>query len=148
MHPKEQLQADLKAAMKSGDTQRKDALRLMMAAIKQVEIDSRTQLSEEQTYGVLATEAKKRRDSLTEMRKAGRNDLADQEQMELSLIESYLPQQLSRDEVEVEVRKAIDETGAKTAKDMGSLMKVLMPRVKGRADGKLVNEVVKTLLNG
>ncbi len=148
MHPKEQLQADLKAAMKSGDTQRKDALRLMMAAIKQMEIDSRIQLNEEQTYGVLAAEAKKRRDSLTEMRNAGRNDLADQEQMELSLIESYLPQQLSRDEIEAEVRKAIDETGAKTAKDMGSVMKVLMPRVKGRADGKLVNEVVKTLLNG
>ncbi len=148
MHPKEQLQADLKTAMKSGDNQRKDALRLLMAAIKQVEIDSRTQLTEEQTYAVLATEAKKRRDSLTEMRNAGRNDLADQEEMELRLIESYLPQQLSRGEIETEVRKAIDETGAKSAKDMGSVMKVLMPRVKGRADGKLVNEVVKTLLNG
>ncbi len=148
MHPKEQLQADLKTAMKSGDSQRKDALRLIMAAIKQVEVDSRTQLSEEQTYGVLATEAKKRRDSLSEMRQAGRNDLADQEQMELTLIESYLPQQLSREEVEAEVRKAIEETGAKTPKDLGSVMKVLMPRVKGRADGKLVNEVVKALLNG
>ena len=83
---------------------------------------------------------------MAEMRKAGRNDLADQEQMELTLIESYLPQQLSREELEVEARKAIDETGAKTAKDMGNLMKVLMPRVKGRADGKLVNEVVKSLL--
>ncbi len=148
MHPKEQLQADLKVAMKSGDTQRKDALRFVMAAIKQVEIDSRTQLTEEQTYAVLASEAKKRRDSLTEMRKAGRNDLADQEQMELTLIESYLPQQLSRDELEVEARKAIEETGARTAKDVGNVMKVLMPRVKGRADGKLVNEVVRTLLNG
>ncbi len=148
MHPKEQLQADLKAAMKSGDTQRKDALRFVMAAIKQVEIDSRTQLTEEQTYAVLASEAKKRRDSLTEMRKAGRNDLADQEQMELTLIESYLPQQLSREELEVEARKAIEETGARTAKDVGNVMKVLMPRVKGRADGKLVNEVVRTLLSG
>ncbi len=148
MHPKEQLQADLKAAMKSGDTRRKDALRFIMAAIKQVEIDNRTQLTEEQTYGVLVSEAKKRRDSLTEMRKAGRNDLADQEQMELRLIESYLPQQMSREELEAEARKAIEETGAKTAKDMGNVMKALMPRVKGRADGKLVNEVVRTLLNG
>ncbi len=148
MHPKEQLQADLKTAMKSGDSQRKDTLRLIMAAIKQVEVDSRTELTEEQVYGVLATEAKKRRDSIAEMRGAGRNDLADQEQMELGLIETYLPQQLSREEVEVEVRKAITETGAKTPKDMGSLMKVLMPRVKGRADGRLVNEVVKALLNG
>ncbi len=148
MHPKEQLQADLKVAMKSGDTRRKDALRFLMAAIKQVEIDTRSQLTEEQTYGVLTSEAKKRRDSLTEMRKAGRDDLADQEQMELSLIESYLPQQLTREELEVEARKAIEESGAKTPKDIGNVMKVLMPRVKGRADGKLVNEVVRTLLNG
>jgi uncharacterized protein YqeY len=147
MHPKEQLQADLKAAMKSGQTQRKDALRFILAAIQQVEVDTRSQLTEEQTYGVLMTEAKKRRDSVAEMRKAGRNELADKEQMELSLIESYLPQQLSREELETEARKAIDEIGAKTAKDMGNVMKVLMPRVKGRADGKLVNEVVKSLLN-
>ncbi len=148
MHPKEQLQADLKAAMKSGDTQRKDALRFILAAIQQVEVDTRSQLTEEQTYGVLMTEAKKRRDSIAEMRKAGRNELADKEQMELGLIESYLPEQLSREELEAEARKAVDETGAKTPKDMGSVMKVLMPRVKGRADGKLVNEVVKSLLNG
>jgi uncharacterized protein YqeY len=148
MHPKERLQEDLKAAMKSGDTRRKDALRFIMAAIKQVEIDTRAQLTEEQTYGVLMTEAKKRRDSIGEARKAGRNDLADKEQMELDLIESYLPQPLSRTELEDEARKAIAESGAKTAKDMGNVMKVLMPRVKGRADGKLVNEVVKSLLNG
>jgi uncharacterized protein YqeY len=148
MHPKEQLQADLKTAMKSGDTQRKDALRFILAAIQQVEVDTRSQLTEDQTYGVLATEAKKRRDSIDEARKAGRNELADKEQMELGLIQSYLPQQLSREELEAEARKAIDETGAKTPKDMGNVMKVLMPRVKGRADGKLVNEVVKSLLNG
>jgi uncharacterized protein YqeY len=148
MHPKERLQEDLKAAMKSGNTQRKDALRFITAAIKQVEIDTRAQLTEEQTYGVLMTEAKKRRDSIAEARNAGRNDLADKEQMELELIESYLPQQLSREELQDEARKAIAESGAKTAKDMGNVMKVLMPRVKGRADGKLVNEVVKSLLNG
>jgi uncharacterized protein YqeY len=147
MHPKDKLQEDLKAAMKSGDTQRKDALRFILAAIKQVEIDTRSQLTEEQTHGVLMAEAKKRRDSVAEMRKAGRHDLADKEQMELSLIESYLPQQMSREELETEARRAIDETGAKTAKDMGSVMKVLMPRVKGRADGRLVNEVVKSLLD-
>jgi hypothetical protein len=148
MHPKERLQEDLKAAMKSGDTRRKDALRFIVAAIKQVEIDTRTQLTEEQTFGVLATEAKKRRDSIGEARIAGRADLADQEQMELELIESYLPQQLSRQELEDEARKAVAESGATTAKDMGNVMKVLMPRVKGRADGRLVTEVVKSLLNG
>ncbi len=146
MHPKEQLNEDLKAAMKSGDTFRKDTLRLMMSAIKQVEVDQRKTLTEEDVYGLLQTEAKKRRDSITEMRGAGRNDLADKEQAELTLIESYLPQQMTREELEVEARKAIAESGASSAKEMGNVMKVLMPRVKNRADGKLVNEVVKSLL--
>jgi len=148
MHPKARIQEDLKAAMKSGDTQRKDALRMLAAAIKQVEIDSRAEPSEEQVYGILMSEAKKRRDSIDEARKAGRNDIADHEQMELGLIESYLPQQLTRAELEAEAQKAIAESGAKSAKEMGNVMKVLMPRVKGRADGKLVNEVVRSLLNG
>jgi uncharacterized protein YqeY len=148
MHPKERLQEDLKSAMKSGDAKRRDILRLLTSAIKQVEVDSRTTLSEEQVYGVLATEAKKRRESIAEALKANRHDIADKEQAELEVIESYLPKQLTREEVEAEVRKAIEEAGAKTAKDMGSVMKVLMPRVKGLADGKLVNEVVKSLLNG
>jgi uncharacterized protein YqeY len=148
MHPKERLQEDLKNAMKSGDTKRRDILRLLTSAIKQVEVDSRTTLSEEQVYGVLATEAKKRRESIAEALKANRHDIADKEQAELEVIESYLPKQLTREEVEAEVRKAIEEADAKTAKDMGNVMKVLMPRVKGRADGKLVNEVVKSLLNG
>ncbi len=148
MHPKTKILEDLKAAMKSGDTQRKNALRMLSAAIKQVEIDSRADLSEEQVHGILMTEAKKRRDSIEEARKVGRSDIADHEQMELGLIESYLPQQLTRAELEAEAQKAIAESGAKSAKEMGSVMKVLMPRVKGRADGKLVNEVVKSLLNG
>jgi uncharacterized protein YqeY len=148
MHPKERLQEDLKNAMKSGDARRRDTLRLIASAIKQVEVDSRTTLSEEQVYGVLVSEAKKRRDSIDEALKAGRHDVADKEQAELELIEFYLPKQLTREELEAEARKAIGETGAKTARDMGNVMKILMPRVKGRADGKLVNEVVKSLLNG
>lgn len=146
MHPKEQIQEDLKAAMKAGDATRRDALRLLTTAIKQVEVDSKVQLTEEQVHALLQTEAKKRRDTITEMRKAGRDDIADKEQMELTLIESYLPQQMSREEIEGEVRKAIAESGATSAKEMGNVMKVLMPRVKGKADGKLVNEVVKALL--
>jgi uncharacterized protein YqeY len=146
MHPKEQLNEDLKTAMKSGDAFRKDTLRLMLAAIKQIEVDQRKTLTEDDVYGLLQTEAKKRRDSITEMRGASRNDLADKEQAELTLIESYLPQQLTREELEVEACKAITESGASSVKDMGNVMKVLMPRVKGRADGKLVNEVVKSLL--
>lgn len=147
MHPKEKIQEDLKIAMKSGDAPRRDALRLLSSALKQAEIDGTGPLSEEQAHTVLMSEAKKRRDTITEMTKAGRMDIATKEQAELTLIESYLPQQMSRTEIEAEVRKAIDESGAKTAKDIGSVMKVLMPRVKSRADGKLVNDVVKSLLN-
>ena len=146
MHPKEKLNEDLKTAMKAGDAFRKDTLRLMLAAIKQKEIDEKITASEDQVYALLMTEAKKRRDSASEARKANRNDIADNEEAELKLIESYLPQQLSREELETEARKAIEEAGATSAKDMGNVMKVLMPRVKGRADGKLVNEVVKALL--
>ncbi len=148
MHPKEKLQADIKEAMKAGQTERKDSLRFVLAAIKQVEIDTRKELTEDETYALLMNEAKKRRDSIDEATKAGRNDLAEKDQRELALIQTYLPQQLTREELEVEARKAIEESGAKSAKEMGNVMKVLMPRVKGRADGKLVNEVVKSLLAG
>ena len=146
MHPKEKMNEDLKTAMKAGETFRKDTLRLLLSVIKQSEVDTRTTLTEEQVYGLLQTEAKKRRDSIQEMRGAGRNDLADKEQAELTLLETYLPEQMSREQLEVEARKAIQESGATSAKEMGNVMKVLMPRVKGRADGKLVNEVVKALL--
>lgn len=148
MGPKERLQDDLKAAMKAGDVTRRDTLRFIQAAIRQVEVDKRITVNDEQVYDLLSTEAKKRRDSIDEARNAGRSDIAGKEQAELELIESYLPQQLSREELEAEVRRAIAESGAKTAKEMGAVMKVLMPRVKNRTDGKLVNEVVKALLGG
>jgi uncharacterized protein len=146
MHPKDQMNEDLKVAMKSGDSARKDTLRLLLSVIKQSEVDTRTTLSEDQVYGLLQTEAKKRRESITEAQKVGRAQIAEHEQAQLTIIESYLPQQLSKDEIEAEVRKAIQESGATSAKDMGNVMKVLMPRVKGKADGKLVNDVVKSLL--
>jgi uncharacterized protein YqeY len=148
MGPKERLQDDLKAAMKAGDVSRRDTLRLVQSAIRQIEVDKRITMNDEQVYDVLSTEAKKRRDSITEARNAGRGDIVGKEQAELELIESYLPQQLSREALEAEVRQAIAESGATTAKEMGAVMKVLMPRVKNRADGKLVNEVVRALLGG
>src|SRR5579864_2943426 len=144
--PKDRLNDDLKIAMKGGDATRKDAIRYLLSAIKQVEIDTREVLSDERIYGILQNEAKKRRDSIAEGRKAGRDDLVAKDEYELSLIESYLPQQLSREEIEKEARAVIAEVGASSPKDTGSVMKVLLPRVKGRADGKLVNEVVSALL--
>ncbi|MCC7209004.1 MAG: GatB/YqeY domain-containing protein [Anaerolineae bacterium] len=146
MGPKERLQEDLKTAMKANEPARRDTLRLIQAAIRQVEVDKRITMNDDQVYDLLSTEAKKRRDSIAEAQKAGRGDIVEKEQAELALIESYLPQQLSRDELEAEVRQAIAEAGATSAKDMGKVMKVLMPRVKNRADGKLVNDVVKALL--
>ena len=146
--PKERLNEDLKTAMKSGDATRKDAIRFILAAIKQVEIDTREILTDERVHGILQTEAKKRRDSSSEAHKAGREDLAVKDEYELALIESYLPTQLTREEIEVEARAVIAEVGATSPKEQGAVMKVLLPKVKGRADGKLVNEVVGALLKG
>ncbi len=146
MHPKEQITQDLKAAMKAGDTQKRGVLRLMLAAFKQAEVDRQKELSAEDALAILMTEAKKRREAIEEMEKAGREELAAQERYELSVIEAYLPQQMSREEIEQLVREVIAEVGATTPKDMGRVMKAIMPRVKGKADGKLVNGIVRELL--
>lgn len=146
MHPKEKIQEDLKAAMRSGDTQRREALRLLMAAFKQVEVDRRITLSESDALAVLMSEAKRRREAIDEMDKAGRSDLADQERYELAVTEEYLPKQISREEIEELAKQAIQEVGATTPKDIGNVMKVLMPRLKGQADGKQVNAIVQDLL--
>jgi uncharacterized protein YqeY len=148
MHPKEQLQADLKQAMKSGDGLRKTTIRMTLAAIKNAEIDKRRELSEEEAAEVLLREIKQRRDSIAEAEGAGRDDVAAQEHAELEILEAYLPKQLSREEIEAEARAIIEELGAQGPKDTGKVMGALMPRVKGRADGKLVSEVVRELLGG
>jgi uncharacterized protein len=145
--PKVKLNASLKEAMISKDIKRRDVIRTLLSAIKQVEIDTRKELTADDSFSILQKEAKKRRESIDEMEKAGRNDLADNEKFELGLIEEFLPKQLSRDEVAVLVREAIDQTGVTSAKEMGKLMGALMPKVKGLADGKLVNEVVRELLS-
>jgi uncharacterized protein YqeY len=143
---KTRLQAALKEAMTSKDNARRDVIRVLMSAIKQVEIDSQKTVSPEDAVAVLQKEAKRRRESIDEAEKIGRNDIADQEKYELGVIEAFLPKQLSREEIETLARQAIAETGVTSAKEMGKLMGALMPRVKGQADGKLVNEVVRELL--
>jgi uncharacterized protein len=147
MHPKDQILEDLKDAMRSGDTKRRETLRLLTAAFKQVEVDQRQELTEDDMISILTSEAKKRREAIDEAEKAGRAELAAQEKYELALIQTYLPQQLSRAEIEKFVREAVQEVGATTPKDMGKVMKVLMPRLKGQADGKLVNTIVKEVLS-
>jgi len=143
---KERIQDDLKAAMKAGDTRRREALRLLTAAFKQAEVDRRVTLSDEDVIDLLVTEAKKRRESIDEMTRAGREALAEQEQFELAVIESYLPRQLDEAEIERIVEDAIAETGATSARDIGQVMRVVMPKVRGQADGKLVNEIVRRRL--
>jgi uncharacterized protein YqeY len=145
--PRPQIQDALKQAMINKDATRRDVLRMTVSAFKQVEIDERRELSADDAMTILMREIKKRRDSVDEARKAGRDDIADQEASELTMLEVFLPQQLSRDEIAALVKDAIAQSGASSAKDMGKVMGVLMPKVKGKADGKLVNEVVRDLLN-
>lgn len=146
MHPKETITGDLKTAMKAGDTQRREVLRLLLAAFKQAEVDRQVELSESDAIDILSSEAKKRREAIEEMDRAGRADLADKERYELGVIEAYLPQQLSREEIEALAREVIQQVGATSPKDTGQVMKALMPQVKGQADGKLVSAVVQDLL--
>lgn len=147
MHPKEAVQADLRTAMKAGDTRRREVLRMLMAAFKQVEVDTRQELTAEDALDILLSEAKKRRESIAEMAEAGRDDLREQEEYELAVIENYLPQQLSAEAIDELVREAIAETGANSPRDIGIVMKAVMPKVKGQADGKLVNQIVRQRLN-
>ena len=147
MHPKEQLQQDLKTAMKAKETRRREVLRLLMAALKQIEVDEQKELSAEEVQGVLMSEAKKRREAIEEAKSAGRSEMAEQEEYELAVIETYLPKQLDRSEIESIAQEVIAEVGATTPKDMGNVMRVIMPRLKGQADGKLVNNVVRDLLS-
>lgn len=145
---KDQMQEDLADAMRGGDPQKRDTLRLLMAAIKQVEVDGRKSLDDTGVQDVLNKQAKQRRESIEEYSKVGRSDLANQEQIELDIIETYLPQQMSRAQIEALAQETISQVGATEPKDMGKVMGRLMPQLKGRADGRLVNEVVRDLLTG
>jgi uncharacterized protein YqeY len=145
--PRPKMQDALKQAMINKDNMRRDVLRMTLSAFKQVEVDERRPLSAEDAVAVLQREIKKRRDSIDEAHKANREDVVSREATELQVIEAFLPRQLTRDEIAALARDAIRESGATSPKEMGKVMSVLMPKVKGQADGKLVNEVVRELLN-
>ena len=146
MELRERLQNDLKEAMKSGDNEKRGVLRMVMAAIKQVEVDSRTTLTPEGVQDVLMKQIKQRQESIADFERAGRTDSVAEELAQLKILEHYLPQQLSRAEVESLAKPIIAELGLTGPKAMGQVMSKLMPLVKGKADGKLVNEVVRALL--
>ncbi len=145
--PRPKMQDALKQAMLNKDNTRRDVLRMTLSAFKQVEIDERRDLSAEDVVSILQREIKKRRDSVDEAHQAGREDVAEQEATELKMLEGFLPEQLSREQIAALVQDAIRQTGAASPKDMGKVMGVLMPQVKGKADGKLVNEVVREQLS-
>ena len=138
----EQLQADMKAAMRDGDALRRDTLRMVIAAAQNAAKDKRAPLTDEEALEVLGREVKKRRESIAAYQAAGRDDLAAKEQAEIDILAPYLPEQLTEDEIRALAREAVATSGATTPKDMGRVMSVLMPQVKGRADGKLVSRIV------
>ena len=143
---KEQLLADLKASMKAKDPVKKSTVTMIRAAILQVEKDNKVELGDAEIQEIIAKQMKQRRDALDEFKKAERDDLIAQTEAEMRVIEAYLPKQLTQEEIEAIVDETIKETGAESAKDMGKIMGALMPKVKGLADGKLVNQIVREKL--
>lgn len=144
---KQILQQDLKTAMKEKDTIRKNVITMVRAAILQQEKDKRIGMDDEGILDVIAKAVKQRKDSIPEFEKGNRPDLVKDLEREVDILMSYLPEQLSEDEVDELVTQTIFEVGAQSAKDMGNVMKALMPKVKGRADGRIVNMLVKKHLN-
>ena len=145
---KEQLLNDLKTAMKEKDKVRKTTITMIRAAILQIEKDKKIELDEADILDVIAKQMKQRRDALEEFQKANRDDLVEQTQAEMKVIEAYLPKQLTKEEIQLIVDETIAETGVQSLKEMGKLMAALMPKVKGLADGKMVNTVVRERLQG
>jgi uncharacterized protein YqeY len=149
---KQRLMDDVKVAMKAGDKTRVDCLRMVRSKILEQEVDLRAdkgrdyELDDEEATRVLASYAKQRRDSIDSYRQGGREDLAVREEAELKIIEEYLPSQLSEDALREIVSQAVAESGASSPKEMGMVMKIVMPRVRGAADGKLVNRIVQEIL--
>jgi uncharacterized protein YqeY len=140
------IQDEMTAAMRAGDAGRRDALRLLIAAFQNARIAAGHELADDEAIRVLQREAKQRRDSIVEYERAARADLVQREQEELAVIEGYLPQPLSDAELEELARAAIAEVGASGPGDLGGVMRPLMERVAGRADGRRVNELVRGLL--
>ena len=147
MSLKTRIQEDMKAAMRGGDKARLAAIRLIMAAIKQREVDERIELDDTQVTAVLDKMVKQRRESIEQYEKAGRTDLVDKEKAELEVIQTYLPEPLSEDEINALIDEAIAETGASSIKDMGKVMGLLKPKLAGRADMGKVSGQVKARLS-
>lgn len=147
MSLKEQLAQDLKDAMKDKDVVRKNVVQLIRSSVLQVEKDQKITLDDDGVLDVIAKQLKQRRDSLPDYEKSGREDLISQLKTEMTILMGYLPAQLSHEELEAIVSEAVKATGAESLKDMGKVMAAVMPKTKGRADGKEINAIVRKLLN-
>jgi len=142
----EKLLEDIKTAMKSGDKDNLAALRMLHAQIKDATINQAKEVTDADVATVIVKAIKQRQDSVAQFQQGGRQDLADKEIKEIELFKKYQPQQLSPSEIEALVKKAVAEAGATSRKEMGKVMAALMPHVKGKADGKLVSQIVQTSL--
>lgn len=143
---KEQLLQDLKEAMKEKDVLKKDTITMLRAAILQVEKDSQKVLNDDEICGIVAKEVKKRKESVKEYEDAGRQDIADDLKREIEILSKYLPEQLTEEEISKMVEDAIVESGAQGPRDMGKVMGILRPKTQGKADGKVVSDIVKEKL--
>ncbi|AIQ25554.1 aspartyl-tRNA amidotransferase [Paenibacillus sp. VTT E-133280] len=146
MNLSERLNEDMKQAMKSKDKFTLSTIRMVRSTIKYLEIDLKRTLDDNEVLDILSREIKQRKDALQEFESAGRDELAASTKAEIEIIIKYLPEQLSEEEIKAIVQQTIQETGASSKSEMGKVMSALMPKVKGRADGKLVNQAVQQFL--
>lgn len=146
MDIKTQLNESVKDAMKSGDEVRKRTLRMVLAAVKQVEVDKRTQVDDLAVVALIQKEIKNRREAIEEAKKANRPDLIGENEVEITVLEAFLPKAMPAEELRALVQAAIEETGAAAPSDMGKVMKIVMPKVAGRAPNDMISSTVKELL--
>lgn len=143
----DQIHKEMLLATKARDKERLSALRMIRSALQNKQIEKRAELTDEEAIGVLTSLVKKSKESIEQFEKGNRGDLVEKEQRELQVILSFMPEQMSQEQLRAELRKIIQELGAKGPKDLGAVMKSAMERLKGRVEGKLVNQVVKELLS-
>ncbi len=146
MSLKERLMEDLKTSMKNKDILRKNTITMVRAAIKQEEVDKRIDLDDEGIIQIMGKQLKEKRNSIEEFKKGNRQDLVDQAEAEIAILLEYLPKQLSEEELTEIVKEVLDQGGYTSMKDMGKIMKDVMPKVQGKADGNMVNQVVRKIL--
>lgn len=146
MSLKKSLMEDLKTSMKNKDTLRKNTITMIRASIKQKEVDERIELDDKDIIDIISKQLKEKKNVIEEFEKGGRQDLVEQTEKEIEILLEYLPEQLTEEEIEEIVKEVIEEVNAKSVKDMGIIMKNVMPKIKGRADGGVVNKIVRKYL--